>query len=396
MATNVDGVFGNTSDSAGQFAVTLSSTGLRVPDPGLSTKVKGGAGKKSVSFLIPPAREDLSPRVNLPTRSPINTILAICHICRVRRITTVNSQERMDCGHYVCRECLLQLLALSLSSPEYMSLMCCGYANIETHQAVKARVARDPELGQLMHTVRECRAGRWACPKNHGPRNGSLMVTNTPIPFWKQVVHCDGCFTERRGQVNNPRNSFGTEFCLFCTKELDLGGNGCGWYGIIMGLVADATASGSYFRSLRLALETMHRAFSGAEIDFRPWLVEKSSDSDEWSGSDASYAEAAEAAEEDAEVYPSYYEREDTRDLPNPLGYTPRRERESFNDNVGERGGFDFAAKASRQKANETNSFVPQPAASYYTETTMGFCPHAQNRTIPRPGERTSQEWFYW
>lgn len=119
--------------------------------------------------------------------------------------------DRLQCGHMVCHQCLLESFALSLASPNYMPPRCCQ--PIIGHDL--GRLLVPPEVNEAWMFMYEftdrMRTKPWVCPGGH---LSSPMVTDTALPMWGKLVSCRRCTPSL---LNGPVDR--ALFCLFCKEE---------------------------------------------------------------------------------------------------------------------------------------------------------------------------------
>ncbi|KAH8647842.1 kinase-like domain-containing protein [Xylariales sp. PMI_506] len=152
-----------------------------------------------------------------------------------KQCSTLTSQiERLTCGHYMCHQCLISLVALSLISPKFMPPRCCecplGSGEIKREALGKIILTPDVNstLCALYDLEEKVRSGSWSCPDEHPPHNGSPLVTYSSVPVWKGSIECTSCFepespytTPTTAQESRRTGLSRKQFCLFC----------CGTYG---------------------------------------------------------------------------------------------------------------------------------------------------------------------
>ncbi|KAH7126103.1 kinase-like domain-containing protein [Dactylonectria macrodidyma] len=135
--------------------------------------------------------------------------------------------EQLACEHFMCHSCLLQCLALSLLSPQYMPPRCCASSDGEIKREYWGKLI-DPRINAAWTVLwwKKC-FGSWICRHGHLPESGSLMVakgTTLSPPTWRVVVYCSGCtrrvFLSGQGTTETYMNIQRTPYCLLCSREV--------------------------------------------------------------------------------------------------------------------------------------------------------------------------------
>ncbi|KAK1750894.1 hypothetical protein QBC47DRAFT_88766 [Echria macrotheca] len=210
------------------------------------------------------------------------TILRTCDICHLRVLSPTEREELMNCGHYVCRTCLFQLLILYLLSPKsFQQLLCCGEADILRHRGIVVRAYKDRALASLINIVLyDFRRGQWTCSRGHPPRGGSLTVTRTDIPVWQLQTKCSGCVTHTNREIQQDaeeaalgKGYFFHQICVFCREEtgIVLGGCKCGWMKPIFRLLHEVCVPSKNLGRVLSVVETLEKLLGGTVIASTPY-----------------------------------------------------------------------------------------------------------------------------
>lgn len=182
--------------------------------------------------------------------------------------------EYLPCNHYICHTCLIQLLALSLLSPMHMPIRCCCDSLEEISKIKFSRILLDPRIANIWDVwedLKLLKESGWTCVNGHFSPKDSLLVTDSPVPIWKQPVNCSECAKSESLQQ--------AEFCLLCGEMISSNGCGCRFNNVIASFIEILFTSGALKADMKLSAElwTAIRTWndmrdgSSNSFEFRPW-----------------------------------------------------------------------------------------------------------------------------
>lgn len=198
--------------------------------------------------------------------------------------------KRLPCKHYMCHDCLLGLVALSLVSPKYMPPRCCddpagmGEINPLALPGLDLSFEVKDVWGDLSKFAELSRTKnwQWRCPRGHAPEDGSLLVSTGWTPVWKNPMNCDRCVVitalpirdDLKFQDGQRRYQ---EYCLFCSERANSYECVCTEY---INLVTDSFVNSLRWRralgatvssKVMKARETREGILAGKPVQYQAW-----------------------------------------------------------------------------------------------------------------------------
>lgn len=234
--------------------------------------------------------------------------------------------EYLPCRHYICHTCLVQLLALSLLSPKYMSMRCCSDSLEEISRSKFTRILLDPRIANVWDVwedLKILKESGWTCANGHFSPKDSLLVTDTSIPIWKQPVNCSDCAKSGNFQQ--------AEFCLLCGEAISTNGCGCKFNKAIANFIEILFTSGALKAETKLSAElwTAIRIWNDLRdrnptpFGFRPWKNCQFLEPEQQSANPASRPRSMEPMPGQRNTEPTLRQRSSEPEIKTRLAETP-------------------------------------------------------------------------
>jgi len=197
--------------------------------------------------------------------------------------------ECLPCKHYMCHNCLLGLVALSLVSPKYMPPRCCDDpAGLgEINPLAIPELDLDFEVKDVWTELRDFAAlsrskdWQWRCPMGHPTEDGSLLVSVGWTPVWKTPMNCSLCVVSTtlpiREDLKYREGQRYQGYCLFCRERANILECGCIEY---FKLVTDSfvnslrrrdALSQTLANKIKLGCEARDKILAGEYMQYRAW-----------------------------------------------------------------------------------------------------------------------------
>ncbi|OAQ80658.1 protein kinase [Purpureocillium lilacinum] len=215
--------------------------------------------------------------------------IVTCDECGSKFDLFTDPVECLPCKHYMCHDCLLGLVALSLVSPKYMPPRCCDDpAGLgEINPLAIPELDLDFEVKDVFTELRNFAAlsrtkdWQWRCPMGHPTEDGSLLVSTGWTPVWKTPMNCSLCVVSTtlpiREDLKYREGQRYQGYCLFCCERANILECGCIEY---FKLVTDSfvnslrrrdALSQTLANKIKLGCEARDKILAGEYMQYRAW-----------------------------------------------------------------------------------------------------------------------------
>ncbi|KAJ6440644.1 C2HC5 finger protein [Purpureocillium lavendulum] len=212
-----------------------------------------------------------------------------CDQCRSHFYLLRDPIERLPCKHYMCHDCLLGLVALSLVSPKYMPPRCCddpaglgeinplAIPDLDLSVEVKDVWTELWKFAELSRT----KDWQWRCPRGHPAEDGTLLVSTGRTPVWKTPANCDRCVVSTTLPIRDDlRYQDGQRYqgyCLYCRERANMLECSCSEYfkmvtdSFVKGLRERNAFDTSMGNKIKAGQRTRDKMLVGEPMEFQAW-----------------------------------------------------------------------------------------------------------------------------